>query len=510
MSAPALRIVILGGGTAGWMAANLFQQAWGGQGAQVTVVESPEIGIVGVGEGSTPQLKAFFERIGLAEAHWMPRANATYKTGIRFEEWSKRTGFGQYFHPFATALDVHTQTDFFANAAARRGGADVVALPDRFYLPAWLAAHARAPQPPAHFPFEVSYGYHFDAHLVGSVLRDHAVARGVMHLERRIDGVAMAEDGQVRALIAQGGEEVAGDLFVDCSGFRSVIAQQALGVAFRGFGDNLFNDSAVVMPTARAQPSIRPCTVSTAMAAGWRWAIPLTTRTGNGYVYASHYLSPDAAEAELRAALGLLDSDVPARHLKMKVGRLEHSWAANCLAVGLSQGFIEPLEATALHLVQATVEGFIAAYQAGGFTARHRDVFNIQIARRYEGIRDYIVAHYRLNQRNDTSYWRDNATNQALSDSLKSLFTCWFTGGDLVAEIERQEIGGYYAPLSWHCLFAGYGTFPDDARMQAVADDGRMAAIDDFIARCGANFADHDTTLAALSGQSVFQSVQPN
>ncbi|MFM9829504.1 MAG: tryptophan 7-halogenase, partial [Sphingomonas sp.] len=421
-----------------------------------------------------------------------------YKTGIRFEGWSRRAGFGSYFHPFATALDGHTQGDFFANAAARRGGADVVALPDRFYLPAWLAANRRAPIAPAHFPFEVSYGYHFDAHLVGAVLREYAVASGVVHLERRIESVALAENGDVRALIGEGGEEITGDLFVDCSGFRALIAQQALRVPFLSFGDNLFNDAAVVMPTPRDEAGISPSTAAVAMAAGWRWHIPLTSRTGNGYVYASRYLSADAAETELRTALGLLDSDTPARHLKMKVGRVERSWERNCLAVGLSQGFIEPLEATALHIVQASVEGFISAYQAGGFTAQHRGTFNTQIARRYDGIRDYIVGHYRLNQRGDTAYWRDNAGNQALSDSLKSLFTCWFTGGDMVAEVDRQKIGGYYAPLSWYCLFAGYGTFPDDARLQAVPDTGRMAAIDDFIGRCGGNFADHDVTLGAL------------
>ncbi len=500
MTAPPLRIVVLGGGTAGWMAASLLHHAWGSQGARVTVVESPEIGIIGVGEGSTPQLKAFFDRIGLAEADWMPRANATYKTGIRFEGWSRRAGFAQYFHPFATALDVHTQADFFANAAARRGGADVVALPDRFYLPAWLAAKRRAPQAPVNFPFDVSYGYHFDAHLVGAVLRDHAVARGVTHLERRIERVALAENGDVRALLTDDGGEIAGDLFVDCSGFRALIIQQALGVPFRSFGENLFNDSAVVMPTARAPGSIAPCTVATAMTSGWRWHIPLTTRTGNGYVYAARYQSADEAETELRAALGLLDSETPARHLKMKVGRVEQSWARNCLAVGLSQGFLEPLEATALHIVQATVEGFVRAYQGGEFTPQRRDHFNTQIAQRYEGIRDYIVGHYRLNQRADPGYWRDNASNQALSDSLKSLFTCWFTGGDMVAEIERQKIGSYYAPLSWHCLFAGYGTFPDDIRLEPVPDTGQMARIDQFIARCGMNFADHDAALAALMG----------
>jgi len=491
-------IVILGGGTAGWIAANLFAQRWGDGRARVTVIESSEIGIIGVGEGSTPQLKALFDRLGLAERDWMPRCNATYKTGIAFHGWSQRAGFGAYFHPFPTLIDGHSAPLFYDRAAIRRRGGDVYAHPDRFFLPAWLARHRLAPIAAENFPFDVSYGYHFDAYLVGAMLRDHAVAAGVTHLDRRIASVELGQDGDVAALIAEGGERIAGDIFVDCSGFAGVIAQQALGVRFQPFAANLFNDSAVVMPTPPDATGTNCHTKSTALSAGWAWDIPLTNRTGNGYVYSSRYLDADAAEAELRAHLGLSEADVPVRHLKMKVGRLERSWVANCLAVGLSQGFIEPLEATALHIVQATVEGFILAYERGGFTPAHRDAFNADIARRYEGIRDYIVCHYRVNQRTDTAYWRDNAANHALSDSLKAMMTCWFTGGDVAAEIDRQDIGHYYSTLSWHCLFAGYGTFPDDARLQPVPDGYALDEVDRFIQRCALNFAPHDAQLAAL------------
>ncbi|OYY92135.1 MAG: tryptophan halogenase [Sphingomonas sp. 28-66-16] len=498
------RIVILGGGTAGWMAATLFAQAWGrmkgtGQ-AEVTVIESPEIGIIGVGEGSTPQLRAFFAHIGIAERDWMPRCHATYKAGIAFHGWSERPGYAAYFHPFATDLDVHSQDAFFTHAAARRGGYDLDAHPDRFFLPALLARDRLAPIPADNFPFDIGYGYHFDAHLVGAVLRDHARSIGVTHLERRVTEVRIGADGNVSELVTAEGEAIGGDLFVDSSGFASVIAQQALGVPFRSFADTLFNDSAVVMPTPADPGGINVHTKATALSAGWAWDIPLTSRTGNGYVYASGYVSADAAETELRGHLGLLDSAVAARHLKMKVGRIEHSWAGNCLAVGLSQGFIEPLEATALHLVQATVEGFIDAYQQGDFSPRHRDAFNARIAARYEGVRDYIVCHYRLNQRTDTPYWRDNAANNALSGSLKALLHCWFTGGDLVAEVDGQGIAGYYSAISWHCLLAGYGTFPPDARLRAAPGAGEnMTRIGDFLTRCARNFRQHDIQLAMLA-----------
>jgi hypothetical protein len=184
----------------------------------------------------------------------------------------------------------------------------------------------------------------------------------------------------------------------------------------------------------------------------------------------------------------------------MKVGRVAESWAGNCLALGLAQGFIEPLEATALHVVQVTVEGFLYAWRDGDFTPKLRDEFNQMIAARYEGIRDYIVCHYRMNRRTDTDYWRDNATNQHLSDSLKAIITCWFTGGDLEQEIMQQGIASYYPPQSWHCLLAGYGQFPDPARISSDVPrpPTDMAAIDDFIARCALNFSSHDEALAAL------------
>lgn len=500
MSEPPLRIVILGGGTAGWMTACLFAERWLKPGARpitITLVESPQVGIIGVGEGSTPQLKALFDRLGLAERDWMPRANATYKVGIRFTGWSERPAFDSYFHPFPSAIDVHTQPAFFANCTARRRGGDVPAHPDRFYLPTRLADRRLGPQPAENFPFEPSYGYHFDAHEVGRVLRDEAVRRGVTHLERHVTRVAVDASGAVTHLDCQEGEPIAGDFFVDSSGFRAVIAEGAIGGKFLPFESNLFNDSAVVMPTPLPDGGTPAATSATALSAGWAWAIPLTSRVGNGYVYSSRYVDPQAAEAELRRHLGLPEDGPPARHLKMKVGRLESSWASNCLAVGLAQGFIEPLEATALHIVQATAEEFMAAFEAGGFTPQHRDTFNARIARRYDGIRDYIVAHYRMSQRSDSDYWRDARSHDRLSDSLKAMMTAWFTGADIDAEIERQQIANYYASISWHCLFAGYGTFPEDARLKP-ATGADLDAITRFLDRAQMNFTSHDAALAAL------------
>lgn len=502
MTAAKHRFVILGGGTAGWMAACLIAHRLGAR-AAVTLVESPEIGIIGVGEGSTPQLKAFFDELGIAEAEWMPRCNATYKNGIRFSGWSEAPGFESYFHPFQTALDHHTAPAFFFRTRARRTGRDVYAHPDRFFLLSRLAAERRGPIPADNFPFDIGYGYHFDSHLVGEFLRDHAVAKlGVTHRTQRIDGVRHHANGDIAALLGEGDTAIDGDVFVDASGFRATLVQQALGEPFESFAGNLFNDAAVAMPSARDEGATTCETRSTALDAGWAWRIPLTNRTGNGYVYASRYLDADAAETELRRHLGLLDADIAARHLKMKVGQVRRSWVGNCLAVGLSQGFIEPLEATALHIVHSTVSGFVEAYEAGGFTRDHADAFNAAIHARYEGIRDYIVCHYRMNRRQG-AYWQDNAANQTLSDNLKAVMTGWFRGQELDAVVHDLGIERYYAPLSWHCLLAGYGQFPDAAKLVPPEADlplTDLAQIDRFITGCAMNFPEHDALLARLVG----------
>lgn len=493
-----LRIVILGGGTAGWMTANLFAHRWQER-AEITVIESRDIPIIGVGEGSTPQLRAFFQNLGIAEADWMPRCNATYKNGIVFRGWSERAGFHRYFHPFTSQLDVHTAPTFFRNAWLRRHKQDVWAHPDRFFVAANLAARRLAPVAAESFPFEIGYGYHFDAYSVGVFLREHALGRNVRHVEGRIVDVSVDEAGNVSHLTAEGGNRIDADIFIDASGFQSVIAQEALRVRFLPFRENLFNDAAVVLPTPADPSGTASQTVAHALKHGWAWEIPLTNRTGNGYVYSSAYCSNDEAEAELRAHLGL-GQDIAARHLKMKVGRLEHTWTGNCLAVGLAQGFIEPLEATALHIVQETVEGFIKAFEDGNFTPAHRSLFNQAIAARYEGIRDYIVCHYRVNKRTDTAYWRDNAANSNLSASLKQIITAWFTGRDLEAEIEEQGIAQYYAATSWHCLLAGYGVFPRTAAPppEPGRHRERMNKVDDFVSRCSLNFPDHRQSLEWL------------
>lgn len=498
-------IMIVGGGTAGWMAANLMAVRWADRDVRISLLESPEIGIIGVGEGSTPQLKAFFDSIGVAESDWMPRCNATYKVGISFHGWSSKPGFDSYFHPFPAETDTKNYQAFVYHCYLRRQGIDVPAHPDAYFVPARLAAERRGPVPDYRFPFPVLYGYHFDSQLLGRFLRDVATRRGVRHVEAKVTAVRRNEAGDLSAVTLADGSEVEADFFIDSTGFRSLLLQETLGVPFASFADNLFNDAAVVLPTPQGDsPACQ--TISTAMRNGWAWDIPLTNRVGNGYVYSSSYCSADDAETELRTKLGLLDSNVEARHLKMKVGQVERHWHGNCVAVGLAQGFIEPLEATALHIVQETVEGFIRHYERGGFTDRYREDFNQSIAARFEGVRDYIVCHYRANSREDTDYWRDNARNEHLSDSLRGLLQTWLGREDLSAEVSRQQIARYYNTVSWHCLLAGYGLFPEgDYRPPRDHAETRydIAQIEDFVARCALNFPPHAEQLGKLRETSA-------
>ena len=464
-------------------------------GTTITLIESPEIGIVGVGEGSTPQLKAFFDTLGIAEAEWMPRCNATYKAGIEFAGWSDKPGYERYFHPFPTDVDHFTQGQFFYSTRARRTGRDVPAHPDPFFIQTRIAREGRAPIAPPNFPFNVGYGYHFDAHLIGAFLREFGVARGIRHVEARIASVELDEGGDVKALVSDDGQRFEADFFVDASGFRAAIIEGALKEPHRPFGENLFNDRAVVTPTPLPADGVQACTRSIAKSAGWIWNIPLTNRIGNGYVYSSRYIDDDAAAAELRAHLGLAE-DAEVRHLKMKCGRIERSWVRNCLAVGLAQGFLEPLEATALHIVINTVESFLEAWEE-----ERRDEFNTNIARRYEGIRDYLVCHYRTAQRSDTDYWRDADRNDELSDSLKGVMTAWFRGQDLEQEVTRQDIGRFYLPLSWHCMLAGYGNFPSAEMLKPPGPDITrfdMADVERFVSGCAMNFPSHTQALERL------------
>jgi glycine/D-amino acid oxidase-like deaminating enzyme len=491
------RIAVVGGGSAGWMSALLLADALQDTSVEVHVLESPSVETIGVGEGSTPWLRGFFEQLGIEEAEWMPACDATYKCGIRFEGWSTRPGCESYFHPFASMADNLTLTPFVHNVHQRLRGADVEAHPDRFFLATRLANEQRGPRPAAHFPFDVWYGYHFDAVKLGRFLHGKAIERGVRYRQCHVAGVERDDSGGIAALRLDDDQRFEADFFVDCTGFAAVLIGKALESPFVSYADTLFNDAAVALPTPRGD-SLPSQTRAIAMRHGWRWDIPLTSRHGNGYVYSSRYCSADQAEHELRESLGLLDDPTPARHLRMRIGRREEHWRHNCLAVGLSQGFIEPLEATALLFIQRTVQTFIESLREGDLSPTARATFNARINADFEGTHDYIFTHYKTNSRQDTEYWRDCAANGALSDPLKQLYALWLSGKGISQEVGSQQLGKGYPVFSWYCLLAGMGCFPPQLRAATAAEAHYdLRELDDFLGRSAGNFAAHTALVTA-------------
>lgn len=481
------------------MAANLLAHQWQSYGVKITLVESTDIGIIGVGEGSTPYMRQFFQRLGISESTWMPACNATYKCCIRFPHWSTIPGYEQYTHPFFFRQDLNTGEACFRNAGLRRRGIDAPANPQDFFIAPELARQYRAPISSSPDMAGGDYAYHFDSGLLGQFLQKHARSLGVKHLVATVAQVQQNDKGNISSLVMADGQQIDGDFFIDCSGFSGVLINKILDEPFISYKNNLFNDRAVAIPTALENNCEIPSeTVSTALQYGWAWQIPLMNRVGNGYVYCSDFLSEEAAEQELRKHLGPKAEHQPARHLKMRVGRVEQHWRNNCLAVGLSQGFIEPLEATALMLIQFTVMHFIELLEKGHFTALYQDKFNQRINQFFEGVRDYVVAHYYLNTRNDTDYWRANRAHTHISDRLGSFIEAWDQGLDFEAALSRHQDTLMYLRPSWYCLFAGMGRFP---RQHSTSSHQPIMSVEAARAACSTfaqNYVNHHAYLANL------------
>lgn len=507
------KIVILGGGTAGWMTASLLEKAWGATGSEILLIESDDIGKIGVGEGSTPALRLFFNHLGISEKEWMPECNATYKCGICFPKWtnleqSPNSPFKSYIHPFYSQADFKTGTAFMHNAKLRRSGLDVPAHPDQYWVQSKLVENDKSPIAKEVLREEMDYGYHFDSALVGAFLKKRMLKLGVKHLSDTVEEVKLNSEGEVNCLVTKNNGEVQADLFIDCSGFAAVLITKALNVQFNDYGKSLFNDRAIaIQSTIDLQKKIPSRTTSTALKCGWAWSIPLSTRYGNGYVYSSKYISDEAAEKELRAHIGDTCLDFPARIIKMRLGRNEQHWHKNVLAVGLSQGFIEPLEATALMLIQHTVESFISYFDNMLSENKplmvQQESYNTNLNEVFDSIKDYIVAHYRLNTRTDSQYWCDNRDNTEHSARLTALFNSWDKAdGDFEAELTKHNAELTYFTPSWYCLFAGKNRFPKHlSPVTAITKVAPTTEIKSYCLKVSEHFIDHQHQLKTIYGK---------
>ncbi len=494
-------VVVVGGGTAGWMTAaalvRLLPRA-----CTVRLVESADIGIVGVGEATLPHIRAFVERLGLAEADFMRATHATFKLGIDFRD------FGQigdsYIHPFGSFGRPLNDVGFHHYWLRLRAAGRAEALGD--YSVAVAAARACRFRLPDANPDDLNgsfgYAYQFDATLFGPYLRAFAERHGARRTEGRVVAVDRdGESGHVRALRLESGERVEGDLFVDCSGFRSLLLGDAMAEPWEDWSRWLPCDRAVAMPCASPPGPIEPYTRATAMPAGWRWRIPLQHRVGNGYVYSSAHVSDQAAADALVASVeGAALADP--RLLRFRAGRRRRSWVGNVVAVGLASGFLEPLESTSIHLAQMAITQLIELFPEREIASADRDEYNRLVDMEYDRIRDFLILHYHATTRDDSDFWYHVRTMD-VPDSLAEKMDLFRHAGRVATYTE-----GLFLEPSWLAVYLGQGVVPHgwDQRADIPPLDGLDRAVAKLRSHVGASVAampDHGAFIAARDAAIV-------
>ncbi len=471
------RIVIVGGGTAGWMAAAALARFLP-RGTPITLIESDAIGTVGVGEATIPQIRLFNQHLGIDEDQFVRETQGTFKLGIEFVDWS---GPGsRYIHAFGTIgrglglVPFHHYwlrdralggaSSLWDHSASARAAAD-----NRF---------ARDPGRPD-LPSGLAWAYQFDAGLYAAFLRRHAEAAGVRRIEGVVADVRLdGESGDVASVTLEDGRTVAGDLFVDCSGFRGVLIEEALHAGYDDWSHLLPCDRAIAVPSARTAP-LTPYTRATAHEAGWQWRIPLQHRTGNGIVYCSTFLDDAAAEERLLANLDGEPAGEP-RALRFTTGKRRRAWVRNCVAIGLAAGFMEPLESTSIHLIQSAIARLLQLFPGEAVAEADRAEYNRQTDREWLAVRDFLVLHYHANGR-DEPFWRA-ARAAAIPDSLAHRIALFRANGRIVREGDEL-----FTEVAWLQVMLGQGIVP--AGHDPLAEAVPQADLAEFLALTAAHAA---------------------
>ncbi|MGC6401406.1 tryptophan halogenase family protein [Sphingomonas sp. FW199] len=447
------RVVIAGGGTAGWCAAAALSKQLGAL-IDITLVESDEIGTVGVGEATIPTVRSFHTLCGIDEREFMAATQATFKLGIAFENWAQPGD--RYLHSFGVVGKSTWMADFqHIWLEARRQG---IAGPIGDYCFEHQAADAEKFY--VSDAAKISYAFHLDATAYARFLRSISERQGVRRVEGRIARVEQhGETGDIAALHLENGTMIAGDLFIDCTGFRSLLLGQTLGVPYVDWSEWLPMNAAQAVQTEAVRPAV-PYTRAIAHDAGWRWQIPLQTRVGNGLVYSTDYLSDDAARDRLLGAIEGRPLTDP-RQLRFTTGRRARLWERNVVAMGLSSGFLEPLESTSIHLMMIAVTRLIQMFPFG--TGSHQalaDRFNAISIAELEGVRDFIILHYAATQRDDSPFWQ-RCRSMTLPDSLRARMTLWresaqaFQAGEDIFRVDswiQVMLGQRVEPQDWHAV----------------------------------------------------------
>lgn len=397
------KIVIVGGGTAGWMTAAALSNALQ-QGCHITLIESEQIGTVGVGEATIPPIRLFNQSLGINENDFIRATQGSFKLGIQFINWGRQNH--SYFHPFGSygrQFDLVSLHHHWL-AAKAQGKADSLDS----YCMAWVVAQQGRFAPPVTDPRHVlsthDYAYHFDAGLYASYLRQYSEAKGVLRIEGKISAIKQNSiSGFIEAVQLDNGQLVDGELFIDCSGFRGLLIEDTLKTGYQDWSHWLPCNRAWAVPSERGE--FTPYTKSTAHQAGWQWRIPLQHRTGNGHVFSNHFISEQQAQDVLLQNLGAKALAEP-RMLQFVTGRRNLFWNKNVVAIGLASGFLEPLESTSIHLIQAGIAKLLALFPDKDFDPLLTEEYNRVAIREIENIRDFIILHYKLTERNDSEMWR--------------------------------------------------------------------------------------------------------
>ncbi len=447
-------VTIVGGGTAGWMAATYLVSMLGrraeSEGVQVTLIESPNVATIGVGEATVPLMRRWLREMEIDEHDFLWRCNGSFKLGVRFVNWNQDEAGKplEFIHPFhGVEVDIRgfKPSAYFLKYALMNGPANCT---DHLSPSCALIEHYRAPRQLDHPNYEegVRYAYHLDASLFAKYLQEIAVSRGVTHLRDDVVDTELGEDGFVTALHMKEHGRLPVELIIDCTGFRSLIIQKALGEPFVAYGRNLLCDRALAVQHPHREPGrLEPCTRATALGAGWSWRVPLFSRVGTGYVYSSAFRSDEEATGEFLRHLGPDGEGGEPRVIKMRVGRSRRSWVKNCVAVGLSGGFIEPLESTAIFIIQKSLQWLVTYFPDRDFAPQLATRFNALLEQLYLEIRDFNILHYLTNNRDDTDFWRAARHDLEVPESLSENLALWRHALPVADDFPREFLFNYWS-----------------------------------------------------------------